>query len=85
MTEIEEYIISRVKEFRLSKKLSQQAFGDSINLSQGFIRDCENPRKRAKYNINHLHEIVKVYGCRFTDFIPNEGLEESNRLLSKKV
>lgn len=74
MTPIEDYVIQKVKQLRIEKGMSQREFGDNINLSQGFIRDCESPRKRSKYNINHLNEIVKVFGCKFSDFFPDEAL-----------
>lgn len=74
MTPIEEYVIWQVKRLRMEKGLSQQAFGDTIDLSQGFIGDCENPRKRAKYNLRHLNEIVKVFGCDFSYFFPDKPL-----------
>lgn len=74
MTAIEDYVIQRVKQFRIERGLSQQAFADNINLSQGFIRDCESPHKRAKYNLNHLNEIVKAFGVKFSDFLPDKAL-----------
>lgn len=74
MTRIEEYVIQQVKKFRIEKNMSQQAFADNINVSQGFIRDCESPHKRAKYNLNHLNEIVKVFDCKFSDFLPDNAL-----------
>lgn len=74
MTPIEDYVIQQVKRLRTEQGLSQQAFADNLNISQGFIRDCESPHKRAKYNLNHLNEIVKVFGCKFSDFFPCEAL-----------
>lgn len=72
MTAIEDFVIQQVKKFRIEHKLSQQAFADYINVSQGFIRDCESPHKRAKYNINHLNEIVKVFNCKFAYFFQSK-------------
>lgn len=74
MTAIEDYVIQKVKKIRLERGLSQQAFADHINLSQGFIRDCESPHKRAKYNLNHLNEIAKVFNIKFSDFFPDHAL-----------
>lgn len=74
MTQIEKYVIDRVTKFRLERGLSQREFGDNINLSQAFIKDVENPKKRAKYNLNHLNEIVKVFECKFSDFLPDDGI-----------
>lgn len=74
MTAIDDYVIQKVKKFRIERGLSQQSFADNINVSQGFIRDCESPHKRAKYNLNHLNEIVKVFDCKFSDFLPDRAL-----------
>lgn len=72
MTEIEDFVIQRVIQLRIEKGMSQRVFADNINLSQGFIRDCESPHKRAKYNINHLNEIAKVFECSFSYFFPDK-------------
>ena len=72
LTEIEDFVIQRVKQLRIEKGMSQRVFADNINLSQGFIRDCESPHKRAKYNINHLNEIAKVFECSFSYFFPDK-------------
>lgn len=74
MEPIEKYVNEKVRELRLEKGMSQQEFGDNINLSQAFIRDCESPRKNSKYNIRHLNEIVKVFGCSFSYFFPDQAL-----------
>lgn len=74
MKPIEAYINNRVKALRLDKGISQQAFGDNLNLSQSFIRDCENPYRETKYNLRHLNEIVKVFGCSFSYFFPDKAL-----------
>lgn len=74
MTPIEEYVIKKVTQFRVEKGLSQREFADNLNLSQGFIRDIENPKKRAKYNLNHINSIVKIFACKFSDFVPEDGI-----------
>lgn len=74
MTPIEEYVIRKVKELRTERGLSQQAFGDEINLSQSFIKACENPTSRAKYNLNHLNEMVRVFDVPFSYFFPDKAL-----------
>ena len=63
MTEIEDFVIQRVKQLRIEKGMSQRVFADNINLSQGFIRDCESP---------HLNEIAKVFECSFSYFFPDK-------------
>ena len=73
MTQIEDYVIQRVTALRIEKGMSQQEFADNLNLSRSFIRDCENPYKRSKYNLNHLNEIVRVFGCDFGYFFPEKA------------
>lgn len=74
MTPIENYVIQKVRKLRIERGMSQREFGDNINLSQSFIRDCESPYKRSKYNLNHLNEIVRVFGCSFDYFFPENAL-----------
>lgn len=80
MTYLEDYIILKVKRMRLDKNLSQQELADYINVSQSFIRDCENPKRRAKYNINHLNELAKVFNCTFSDFFPEHPFEDNSNI-----
>jgi transcriptional regulator with XRE-family HTH domain len=71
---IDQYVIDKVKELRIEKGISQAELADCINLSRGFIGDVENPRLRAKYNLNHLNEIAKVLECSVKDFLPDKPL-----------
>ena len=73
-TAIEMYVIQRVKEIRIRKGLSQAALADCPNLSKGFIGDVENPKSRAKYNLNHLNEIAKIFNCSISDLLPEQPL-----------
>ena len=60
-TPIEEYVVNKIKKLRNEFGMSQKEFGDAINLSSGFIGDIEAGREGAKYNINHINEIEKVF------------------------
>lgn len=79
MTNLEDYIIQAVKRMRIRNNLSQQELADYIDVSKSFIRDCENPKRRAKYNINHLNELAKVFRCSFADFFPNKPFENNGK------
>ena len=70
MTDVEEYIIKRVKRMREERGISQAELADMLNLSRGFIGDVENPSRRAKYNLNHINELAKLFNCSFSDFFP---------------
>ena len=78
MTKLEDYKIHRVKWMRQNLNISQQELADYIDVSQSFIRDCENPKRRAKYNINHLNELAKVFNCSFSDFFPLKPYDDND-------
>jgi transcriptional regulator with XRE-family HTH domain len=75
-TNIEHYVIDRVKEMRVERKISQLKLANLLELSPGFIADVESPNRRAKYNINHLNKLVRIFDCQFQDFFPTSSLKE---------
>lgn len=70
-TYIEQYVVDCVKKMRDNAGMSQREFADAINLSPGYIGDIEAGRKGAKYNLNHIYEIAKVFKCSPRDFLPD--------------
>ncbi|MFT3793760.1 helix-turn-helix domain-containing protein [Flavobacterium sp.] len=74
LTEIELYIIQRVKEIRESRGLTQLDLSTRMGKGVGFIGDIEAPSKKAKYNIKHLNEIAKILECSPKDFWPEKAL-----------
>ncbi len=73
-SEIELYVIDRVKAIRIKKGISQAKLAHLLDISVGFIGNVENPNHRAKYNLNHLNSIAKVLDCSFSDFFPKTSL-----------
>lgn len=71
ISEIEQYVIDRIKEIRSEKGISQRELAYLMDISQGFIAKVENPTLRAKYNINHVYLIAKIFKCRITDILPD--------------
>ena len=74
MTEIDKFIIRRVREIRLRLDISQQELYLWLGKGVGIIGDIEAPSKKAKYNTSHLKEIAKVFKCSPKDFWPEEPL-----------
>jgi ribosome-binding protein aMBF1 (putative translation factor) len=70
LTEIEIYIIQRVKEMREVQGITQMDLSLRLGKGVGFIGDIEAPSKTAKYNIKHLNELAKIFGCSPKDFWP---------------
>lgn len=73
-TDIEQYVIDKVKEIRTSKGISQAKLAHLIELSVGFIGNVENPKHIAKYNLNHLNRISKELDVPFKDFFPEKAI-----------
>jgi Predicted transcriptional regulators len=74
-TKIELYVINAVRSRRLEQKMSQATLAYCINVSRGFVGDVENPKMPAKYNLNHLNEIAKVFNCSPKEFLPDYFIE----------
>lgn len=70
-SDIELYVINKVREMRMTKGISQADLALKLNLSVGFIGHIENPKYRAKYNLNHINELAKVFDCSVKDFLPD--------------
>jgi transcriptional regulator with XRE-family HTH domain len=74
LTEIEIYIIERVKEIREVQGMTQMDLSLRLGKGVGFIGDIEAPSKTAKYNIKHLNDLAKIFGCSPKDFWPEKPL-----------
>lgn len=73
-TKIEKYIIARVKEKRLEQGYSQIALSQKLNMSDSFVGHVETPRRRAKYNMNHLNQLARIFKCSPREFLPEKPL-----------
>lgn len=72
-TKIEKYIISKVKEKRVEAGFSQIVLSQKLNMSDSFVGHVETPKRRAKYNINHINSLAKIFKCSPKDFWPDKA------------
>lgn len=70
-SEIELYVIYKVKSMREEKGISQAQLAHLLDLSIGFIGHIESPRYAAKYNLNHINKLAKIFSCSPRDFLPD--------------
>ncbi len=73
-TKIEKYIIAKVKEKRLEQGYSQIALSQKLNMSDSFVGHVETPRRRAKYNMNHLNMLARIFKCSPREFLPEKPI-----------
>ncbi|WP_343702184.1 helix-turn-helix transcriptional regulator [Chitinophaga sp.] len=71
---IDNYVVNKVKEKRLEKKLSQAELAYELNVSVGFIGKVESANYPSHYNIKHLNELAKILDCSPQDFLPKKPL-----------
>jgi len=83
ISEIDLYVINRVRELRVPKELSQVKLSILMGLAEGAIGKIENPAERAKYNIRHLNLLAKALKCSPRDFLPEKPLK--NDLVRVKI
>ena len=76
-TEIELYVINKVKEKRIKLNLSQEDIARILDFSRGFIGQIESPLSASKYNLNHLNKLALEMGCSIQDFIPELPIPEN--------
>jgi transcriptional regulator with XRE-family HTH domain len=72
LTEIEKYIIEKIKTMRKEHRFSQLELSQKLDMNDSFISHVEASSKRAKYNINHINEIAKIFNCSPKDFWPEK-------------
>jgi transcriptional regulator with XRE-family HTH domain len=73
-SKIDWYVVTKVREIRMEKKLSQIDIAVHLNISVGYIGHIESPSFIAKYNTQHLNELAKLFKCSPRDFLPEKPL-----------
>lgn len=75
IAEIDLYIINKVRELRVARKISQLKLSIALGLAEGAVSKIENPKQRAKYNIRHLNLLAKALKCNPADLVPAKPLK----------
>lgn len=73
-TEIDLYVIEKVKEMREKAQLRQIDLAQHLGVADSFISNVESNKRRDKYNIRHLNELAKIFNCSPKDFWPENPL-----------
>jgi transcriptional regulator with XRE-family HTH domain len=71
-SDIEAYVINKVKEKREQQNLSQSELAVRLNVSNGFIGQVESSKSPTKYNLNHLNQLAIIFNCSVKDFMPEK-------------
>lgn len=83
-SELDFYLIERVRELRLKSKLSQVMLAHKLGVSEGYIGNIENPKQPGKYNIRMLSRIAIALELKsYMDLFPSKPF--SNDLVKLKI
>ena len=74
-SDIETFVINKVKEMRVQRKLSQSELAVQLDVSNGFIGQAESPKSPTKYNLNHLNTLAVIFNCSIKDFMPDKPMK----------
>jgi transcriptional regulator with XRE-family HTH domain len=84
ISELDFYLIERVRELRLKSNLSQVMLAHKLGVSEGYIGNIENPKQTAKYNIRMLSRIaIALELDSYLDLFPTKPF--SNDLVKIKI
>lgn len=72
ISDIEQYVIDKVRKKRQIAKISQAKLSEEMELSSKFVGNVESPKTTDKYNINHLNRIAVILNCSIKDFFPEK-------------
>lgn len=71
-SDIESYVINKVREKRIAASLSQSELAGELGVSNGFIGQVESPKHSAKYNLNHINKLASIFKCSPKEFLPDK-------------
>jgi predicted transcriptional regulator len=74
LSNIDKYVIEKVRERRQELDISQAKLAIELDVSDSFIGNIESPKHPSHWNIGHLNELAKVLDCSPKDFVPKEAL-----------
>lgn len=69
-TDVEIYLIEKVKAIRIKKGISQAQLAHLLDVSTGFIGHVESSKDRAKYNLNMLVKLKEILECEYDELLP---------------
>jgi transcriptional regulator with XRE-family HTH domain len=75
ISQLDWYIINRVKQLRKEKGISQSELSVKMGFSEKLVGSIENPTLKARYNISHLNLLAKALDCSIHELLPSSPFE----------
>jgi len=74
LSKIDKYVIAKVREKREFLNISQIELSQKLGMTDSFVGHVETPKRRAKYNLQHINLLAKIFKCSPRDFLPEKSL-----------
>lgn len=78
-SDIDIYVIERVKEKRKALGISQRVLSEILGRSIGFVGQVETPHCPAKYSVHQLFLLSQEFECSAGEFFPPLDFESSEQ------
>lgn len=76
-SEVDMYIIQRIREKRKEAGISQRTLSEILNRSLGYVGQVETPHCPAKYSAFDIFIIAKEFDCPAGEFFPPLDFQHS--------
>lgn len=75
-SEIEMYVINKVKTLREHANITQSELAFRLGVSNGFVGQVESSRSPTKYSLNHIDKLAEIFEVSPQDFIPSKPINK---------
>ncbi|RGV30748.1 XRE family transcriptional regulator [Butyricimonas virosa] len=78
-TTLDKYITERVKQIREEKGLTREQVDNKLGFApeSNYVSHIERDDEKS-YNLYHLNELAKIFGCAIADFLPHPPQKENS-------
>jgi transcriptional regulator with XRE-family HTH domain len=75
-SEIDTFVLSKVRERREHQRMSQSELATRLNVSNAFIGMVESGKYPTKYSVEQLNRLAIILECSIKDFFPDTPLNK---------
>ena len=69
-SKIDLFVITRIKERRMQKKISQRGLAAILDCSPSFIGQVESEKFDVKYSVHQVFLVAQFFECSPAEFFP---------------
>lgn len=70
-SKIDLFVITRIKEWRMEKNISQRGLAAILDCSPSFIGQVESEKFDVKYSVHQVFLVAQFFECSPAEFFPS--------------